>query len=511
MSVKSHFAADALASVVVFLVALPLCMGIAIASGVPPALGLITGVIGGIVVGFLAGSPLQVSGPAAGLTVIVYELIQKHGIEMLGPAVALAGVLQLIAGSVKIGRWFRAISPAVIFGMLAGIGILIFASQFHVMVDDKPRGNGLANLLSIPQSFVKGFTPDQGLPHNEAAFIGVATIATLVIWGKYKPASMRLVPGALVAIVLATFTTWLLQFPIQRVDVPSNLLSAVRLPMLERLPAMLSPEFLMAAVGLAFVASAETLLSASAVDRMHQGPRTNYDRELSAQGVGNMICGVLGSLPMTGVIVRSSANVQAGAQTRASAILHGVWLLAFVSALPFVLRNVPVAALAAILVYTGLKLVDWKSFAQIRQYGRMPVAIYLATVAGIVAVDLLTGVLIGIGLCVVKLLYKVTHFHADFRLDPVRRRGELHIEGLATFFALPRLSAILDGVPAGTEVHVQATRLVYIDHSCLDLFRSWAEQNAGSGSALVVEWDGLMGRHRRPVAPSTDVATTSQG
>ena len=162
MSVKSHFAADALASVVVFLVALPLCMGIAIASGVPPALGLITGVIGGIVVGFLAGSPLQVSGPAAGLTVIVYELIQKHGIEMLGPAVALAGVLQLIAGSVKIGRWFRAISPAVIFGMLAGIGILIFASQFHVMVDDKPRGTGLANLLSIPQSFVKGFTPDKG-------------------------------------------------------------------------------------------------------------------------------------------------------------------------------------------------------------------------------------------------------------------------------------------------------------------------------------------------------------
>ena len=131
-----------------------------------------------------------------------------------------------------------------IFGMLAGIGILIFASQFHVMVDDKPRGTGLANLLSIPQSFVKGFTPDQGLPHNEAAFIGVATIATLVIWGKYKPASMRLVPGALVAIVLATFTTWLLQFPIQRVDVPSNLLSAVRLPMLDRLPAMLSPEFL---------------------------------------------------------------------------------------------------------------------------------------------------------------------------------------------------------------------------------------------------------------------------
>ncbi len=148
---------DALASVVVFLVALPLCMGIAIASGVPVAAGLITGIVGGIVVGLLAGCPLQVSGPAAGLTVIVYDVVQRFGLEMLGVIVLIAGAIQVVAGVLKLGQWFRAVSPAVIKGMLAGIGVLIFASQFHVMVDDKPKGSGIENLVTIPQAIGKGW------------------------------------------------------------------------------------------------------------------------------------------------------------------------------------------------------------------------------------------------------------------------------------------------------------------------------------------------------------------
>jgi MFS superfamily sulfate permease-like transporter len=169
-------ARDFLASVVVFLVALPLCMGVAIASGVPPAAGLITGIIGGILVGFLGGAPLQVSGPAAGLTVIVWQLVQQHGLAVLGIIVLFAGVLQLAAGLFKLGQWFRAISPAVIHGMLAGIGVLIFASQFHIMVDDKPRGSGIANLLSIPESVYKGIFPMDGATHHIAALTGVVTI-----------------------------------------------------------------------------------------------------------------------------------------------------------------------------------------------------------------------------------------------------------------------------------------------------------------------------------------------
>ena len=168
--IGSNIKQDFLASIVVFLVALPLCMGIAIASGVPVAAGLITGIVGGIVVGSLAGSPLQVSGPAAGLTVIVYEIVQRFGFEMLGIVVLMAGAVQLAAGVFKLGQWFRAVSPAVIKGMLAGIGVLIFASQFHVMVDGKPRGSGLTNLLTIPESIGKAITwPELGSPELRRA------------------------------------------------------------------------------------------------------------------------------------------------------------------------------------------------------------------------------------------------------------------------------------------------------------------------------------------------------
>src|SRR5262245_33379922 len=165
-----------MASVVVFLVALPLCMGIAIASGAPPSAGLITGIIGGLVAGALAGAPLQVSGPAAGLAVIVYEIIQRHGFSALGPILILAGALQLLAGALRVGQFFRAMAPAVVYGMLAGIGILIFGAQFHVMVDDKPRENGLANLLSIPESIQKGIFPVDGSSHHIAAILGLVTI-----------------------------------------------------------------------------------------------------------------------------------------------------------------------------------------------------------------------------------------------------------------------------------------------------------------------------------------------
>jgi MFS superfamily sulfate permease-like transporter len=161
---------DFLASVVVFLVALPLCMGIAIASGVPVAAGLITGIVGGLVVGWIAGAPLQVSGPAAGLTVIIFDLVQKHGLEVLGIAVLIGGVLQLLAGLLRYGRWFRAVSPAVIHGMLAGIGILILSSQFHVMVDDAPKGNGIQNLASIPEAIQKGLPmPELGTARERRA------------------------------------------------------------------------------------------------------------------------------------------------------------------------------------------------------------------------------------------------------------------------------------------------------------------------------------------------------
>lgn len=618
---------DLMASVVVFLVALPLCMGIAIASGVPVAAGLITGIVGGLVVGWISGSPLQVSGPAAGLTVIVYELVQRLGLEVLGLAVLVAGIIQLVAGTLRYGRWFRAVSPAVISGMLAGIGVLIFASQFHVMVDDKPKGSGVANLVSIPSAVVKGLplTPlgskeqrrarrellvrfetihaqqvllresiAERLPHVEegessedhhrrnlrfsrdklarmierqeaqirevaatikhvhratlqtereqnviaaaeeaadrmqfalkmlregdtiairrsleeveqrlesifstlkshdwAAKVGLLTIIVLVLWNSVIPKKFKVLPAPLVAVIAGTIFTAVLSLPIIFVEVPDNLWDAVTFPTWTTIRTVPWLPVLQAGLVLAVVASAETLLCATAVDRMQPDIRTKYDQELAAQGIGNIVCGLLGALPMTGVIVRSSANVDSGAKTRLSAILHGVWLLVFVSLAAFLLRLIPTASLAAILVYTGYKLVNWKSVLELKKFGWGEVFIYFATLVTIVATDLLTGVITGVLLSAAKLLLTFARLDVQLRIHQENKVASLDLDGAATFLRLPQLAEALEQVPPDYELHVDFEHLTYVDHACLDLLMNWAKQHEQTGGKLVIDWDTL--------------------
>jgi MFS superfamily sulfate permease-like transporter len=351
---RRTFSADLLASLVVFLVALPLCLGIAIASGVPPALGLITGIVGGLVV----------------------------------------GLLQVVAGLGRSGRWFRAVPPALIHGMLAGIGVLIVASQAHVMVDDDPSGHGLENLIRIPAALVAIFRGDAR--HTEAALIGLLTISALLAWRKFAPGRLRSVPATLVGVGVATLVANAADLPIARVDIPSDVFSAGELFGWEGLRLLGRLETWSSAFGLAVVASAETLLCIGAVDRLAGAPSTDYDRELRAQGVGNTICGLLGALPMTAVIVRSSTNLQAGARTRASTVLHGVWLLTLVALAPWVLRYVAVSSLAAVLVFTGWKLIDRTALAELRRQGGSELVVYAVTLAAIVATDLLIGIIVGV-------------------------------------------------------------------------------------------------------------------
>jgi len=493
---------DFLASIVVFLVALPLCMGIAIASGAPPALGLITGIVGGLVVGSLAGSPLQVSGPAAGMAVLVYQLVNEHGLMMLGVVGLIAGALQLLAGVLKLGQWFRAISPSVIHGMLAGIGVLIFASQFHVMLDDAPRAGGLANITAIPEAIIKVF-PADGSVHHLAAMAGIITIATIILWNKFKPKRLALVPGPLLGVIVGTTFALIFALPITLVAVPANLTDALNIPTTEALKAALDPDILTLGIVFAFVASAETLLCATAVDKMHIGVRTQYDKELRAQGIGNLICGALGALPMTGVIVRSAANVEAGATSRISAILHGGWLLLAVVAFPFVLNEIPTAVLAAILVYTGYKLVNVAQIRKIAEFGWQELAIYFVTLIGVVAIDLLTGVILGFVLATLKLVYTFSHLSIEVTHDAETNRSDVWMTGSATFFSIPQLSGALENAPRGAEVHIHVEKLDYIDHACLEMLASWEKLHHSTGGSLIVEWNELVERYgRRSQDPS---------
>ncbi len=507
MKLPSTLGADALSSVVVFLVALPLCMGIAIASGAPPAAGLITGIIGGVLVGAIQGAPLQVSGPAAGLVVIVVALIQRYGFGGFGVLVIAAGVLQAIAGLARGGRWFRAVPPSVISGMLGGIGVLIFCSQIHVMVDDKPRASGLLNLISIPEAIWKGIRPSEDLPHEEAAFVGLLTILTLIAWNR-MPKRMKVVPAPLVGVLVGTTVANVFDFPIAHVNVPDSLASVVKLPTGDDFKLLLEPAAWGSVAMLAVVASAETMLSAAAVDRMQAGKRTDYNRELLGQGVGNVLAGLFGGLPMTGVIVRSSANVQAGAKTRLSTILHGGWLLLAVLLLPQLLRLVPVSSLAAVLVFTGYKLFDPAAIKQLKKYGTSEVVIYATTVIAIVSTDLLKGVLIGLGLAVGNLLLRMSKLDITLEDDEHSKRTVLHLKGSATFLRLPEIAEALESVRADRELHVRLDELDHLDHAILELLRSWEEQCKSKGGDLVIDWSVVEARYnlgRRtppPIAPT---------
>jgi MFS superfamily sulfate permease-like transporter len=485
------FGRDLLGSVVVFLVALPLCMGIAIASGMPPSAGLISGIVGGLIVGAIAGSPLQVSGPAAGLAVLVFELVREHGVAALGPVVLLAGLIQVVAGLCKVGVWFRMTSPAVVAGMLSGIGILIVASQSHVLLDAIPKARGLENFAALPAAAWESVTGAAEGQAPAALLIGMGTIAIMLFWEKLRPAKLRFVPGALLAVVAMTLTAQLGGFDVKRVDVPANLFAAVSLPSMGSLFGLFDSSLLIAAVTFAFIASAETLLSAAAVDRMHNGVRTNYDRELTAQGVGNMICGVLGALPMTGVIVRSAANVQAGSATRMAAIMHGAWLLAFVMLLPWLMRMTPVSCLAGILVYTGVKMVNPKQIKDLAAYGKGTAAVYVATTVAIVATDLLTGVIVGFGLSLFRLALLSSKMRMDVEHHDEPGKATLHMEGSATFLKVPSMARTLATVPPNTRLSVVMDRLQHVDQASLELLREWGQNASKRGCELVVDWQEL--------------------
>jgi MFS superfamily sulfate permease-like transporter len=515
--------ADFMASIVVFMVALPLCVAIAEASGYPPEAGIITGVIGGIVVGFLAGSPLQVSGPAAGLIVIVAENVTTYGLATASLITLLAGVLQLIFGAFRFGQWFRAVSPAVVLGMLAGIGAIILAKQFHVMFDRKGPASVIESYAEIPHTIWAAINPEaptepvlapvggiptavyeveaaRKLPSTLAAGItGIVTIVIMIFWKPLAPGKLRIIPGAVVGVLVASILAAVAGWDINKVAI-EGLIDELRHAPSPPWEMVFSGAIWGAAITLALIASAETLLCATAVDSKHTGPRTLFNRELLAQGFGNILCGWLGALPMTGVIVRSSANLEAGAKTRRSAILHGVWLFLFVAFLDEVLAWVPIAALAGVLVYTGWKLLDFPGALRLWRISRVEAMIYAVTAIAIVVTDLLTGVLTGVAVAAAVLLHRFSNLDIRRVDEPGGKRVTLYLQGAATFIRLPRLAAELESIPPDTELHVRFEELSYVDHACLDLLINWEKQHAALGGKLEIDWVTLQAKFEHGIS-----------
>ncbi|TNY37117.1 SulP family inorganic anion transporter [Thermomonospora catenispora] len=466
---------DLAASFAVFLVALPLCVGIAVASGVPAELGLVTGIVGGLVVGPLPGSSLQVSGPAAGLTVLVHDAVHRHGPSVLGMLVLAAGLLQILLGALRMGRWFRAITVAVVEGMLAGIGLTIIAGQLYAMADVAAPDSGPARIAGLPALAVQGFGSAEA---TTAVAVGAGTIAVLAAWPRL-PARIRAIPAPLAAVALATAVVAAFDLPAAGLEV-NGLAAAIRPPGVEDLARLAEIGVLGTVLALALISSAESLFSAAAVDRMHDGPRTHYDKELMAQGAGNAVCGALGALPMTAVIVRSSANLNAGARTKASRVLHGAWLLLFAALFPAALEAVPLAALSGVLIHTGWKLIPFGRMAPLWREHRGEAVVLLCTMIAVVALNLLEGVLLGLLLAVLKTAWETSHVSVrvdDDGAGPIR----VTLTGNATFLRLPNMLDALEALPRDRRIELDLSGLRHLDHACRTALIAWADRHRAHG------------------------------
>lgn len=501
---------DAPAAVVVFLVAVPLCLGVALASGAPLLSGLVAGVVGGLIVGGFSGSSLGVSGPAAGLAAIVLSSIGTLGsFETFLLTVLLAGALQVLMGVLRAGVIAYYFPSAVIKGMLAGIGIIIILKQLPHAVgyDSDPEGDMVFEQADRQNTFSElGHVLDLITPG--AVVIALVCLAVLVLWE--RPALRRtkvlgLVPGPLVAVLVgialgkagATWPALALDSGhyVQLPDLHSGTLGSL-FPS-PQWSAIGDPQVWTIALTIALVASLETLLSVEATDKLDPHKRvTPADRELRAQGIGNMVSALLGGLPITQVIVRSSANVQAGGRTKLSTMLHGALILLSLLLIPGVLQAIPLAALAAILIQVGFKLAKPKLFAQLWAGGWTQFVPFIVTILGVVFTDLLKGVMMGMAVAVFIILRN------NFRV-PFHFRGKEHTPGApilielsedVSFLNKASIQRTLAELPPGAHIIVDATRSVELDPDVLEILQDETVRAAEKGSTI--ELRGLSERRR---------------
>jgi MFS superfamily sulfate permease-like transporter len=482
---KSFLRHDLKASITVFFVALPLCLGISLASGAPIYSGLLSGVIGGILVSLISRSSLSVSGPAAGLTAICAAAITQLGnLEMFFIAVSIGGLLQLILGLLRLGAFTHFIPSAVIKGMLTAIGIILIAKQVPFLIGyDQPDfwSNEFVNVIS----FRHGFSHIQDLYHHSArgaVVVALLSFGVLIFWKKYVAQKLPFIPTSFVTVLAgillvygfnAVFPGYSFS-PSHFVQIPHDILNQIHLTDFSF--AFTDPLIWKTGVLICFVASLETLLSITAIDNIDPMNRiTPQNRELVAQGVGNMVSGLFGGLPITAVIVRSSANAEAGARTKLSSIWHGIWLgLAILLAVGLI-NLIPLCVLAVILIRTGYNLAKPKMIAGVWRQGREQFLPFAITVAAVLFTDLLIGVLIGI---VYALYFLIKHtYRAGYSLKETKDGHLTHYQvDLAlnvSFLNKKRIKEMLDQVPEYTIVEINGANSVYIDHDILEIIHDF--------------------------------------
>ncbi|MDD2739279.1 MAG: SulP family inorganic anion transporter [Methylomonas lenta] len=511
-----NWRSDLLSGFLVFLIALPLCLGIAMASGFPPMAGIISAIIGGLVVSRISGSFVTINGPAAGLIVVLVDAVQSlgQGDAMAGyrytlAAIVIASILQVLMGVFKAGKLSAFFPSSVVHGMLAAIGIIIMAKQFHTLLGVKPAAQSLfGTIAEIPFSIMN--------MNPEVSIIGLLGLGLLIVWSLLKNPILKMIPAPLLVVLLGLalgqyfdldhIHKYLFlpdaeilphhQFiigPAFLVAVPENFMAGFYFPDFSKIA---SYEFWLAVVAICLVGSLESLLSAAAVDKLDAYKRdSNLNRDLAAVGAGNILSGLIGGLPMIAEIVRSSANVNNGAKTGWSNFFHGAFLLIFVALFPRLIHEIPLSSLAALLVFTGFRLASPKEFAKTLEVGLDNFVIFVVTIISVLATDLLIGVAIGIA---VKLLmhfarglkpgnlfsmaYEVKQTDAD--------TYRIQVSGAAVFSNIISLKSLLADFPKAKNIYFDLSEAELIDHTVMEFIHHFTEEhNQAGGHCEIVGLD----------------------
>lgn len=514
---KENWHSDLLSGFLVFLIALPLCLGISMASGFPPSAGIITAIIGGILVSRINGSYLTISGPAAGLIVVVLDAVQSlgKGDAMAGyryalAAIVFASVLQILMGLFKAGRLSSFFPASVVHGMLAAIGIIIMAKQIHVVLGVTPeKGSLFSSIAQIPHSLFD--------PNPEIAIIGLSGLVILIIWSMLKNRTLKMIPAPIIVVLVGMGLARYFDLehehmylflpdahflphheatvgPKFLVAISDNFMSSFYFPDFSK---FLTVEFWEAVISISLVGSLESLLSAVAVDKLDPYKRySDLDRDLTAIGAGNLVSGFIGGLPMIAEIVRSSANVNNGAKTSWANFFHGVFLLLFVVLFPRLIHSIPLASLAALLVFTGFRLASPKEFAKVMGVGKEQLFMFVVTIIGVLATDLLVGVAIGIVTKFAIHMLRGVRLNNLFKIHFVIERPNadsilVEIIGAAIFSNFMALKNALAHLEKGKTVIFQLNNAYMLDHTVMEFIHNFQHDYEAHGGGGKCEFLGL--------------------